>query len=181
MAPVSSEIQIEPYDLQQMQRWVDAGRFVDLADAAQSAIHTGIGWWLFEEFVTWERETYGGMTDEEFHKAIAEEGMVPFTKPQPPPPPRPTPLRVVVPDDIDDRLAMAPDDSEWESARQEEIRARLRYLIQQRRWSCGKIAERLAWEGCSTSAEAVAKWYRGQQKPGDPDAIVDYLNRMLVE
>ena len=68
-----------------------------------------------------------------------------------------------------------------QSARQEEIRARLRYLIQQRRWSCGKIAERLAWEGCSTSAEAVAEWYRGQQKPDDPDALVDYLNRMLVE
>ena len=64
---------------------------------------------------------------------------------------------------------------------QEAVRSRLRYLIQQRRWGCHKIAERLTWDGLPESDATVESWYRGRENPGDPDAVLEALNRMLEE
>ena len=182
MSQIGIDARLEPGDVKQLNRWVADGKFVDLADAIQSAVHTAVNIWRFDEFVEWERETYGGMTDAEFNEAIAEEGMVPYVKPAPPPP-APA-VRFVAADD-DEYIGQSedPDDSEseWESVWYEEVRSRLRYLIQQRRWSCHKIAEHLAWDGFATSDAAVDLWYRGQQRPSDPDAVLDSLNQMLEE
>lgn len=182
MPQTQVQTQLEPNDLKQLKRWVAEGKFVDLSDAVHAAIHAGVNWWLFEEFHKWEQEKYGSMTDAEFHKAIAEEGMVPYAKPEPPPPS--LPVNFVIPDE--DEYINGLDDvdgagSEWEGVRREEVRSRLRYLIQQRRWNCHKIAERLTWDGLPESDAAVESWYRGRENPHDPDAVLEALNRMLEE
>ena len=182
MQQTGIDTQLEPQDVKHLNRWVAEGKFVDLSDAIHAAIHAGVNWWLFEEFHKWEREKYGNMTDAEFHKAIAEEGMVPYAKPEPPPPP--PPVNFVIPDEdeyIDGLDDSDGSESEWESVMQEAVRSRLRYLIQQRRWGCHKIAERLTWDGLPESDATVESWYRGRENPGDPDAVLEALNRMLEE
>lgn len=173
--------QLEPQDVQHLNRWIADGKFVDLADAIRSAVHAGVNWWLFEEFHKWEREKYGHMTDVEFQKAIAEEGMAPYAKPELPPPP--PPINFVIPEDDDEYVEGLDDDgeSEWETVMREGVRSRLRYLIQQRRWNCHKIAERLTWDGLPESDGTVEAWYRGREEPGNPDAVIEALNRMLEE
>ena len=98
MPQTQIQAQLEPHDLEHLNRWVASGKFVDLADAIQSAIHAGVNWWLFEEFAKWEKEKYGGMTEVEFNKAIAEEGMAPYARTQPPPAP---PVVFTIPDESD--------------------------------------------------------------------------------
>ena len=118
MQQTGIDTQLEPQDVKHLNRWVAEGKFVDLSDAIHAAIHAGVNWWLFEEFHKWEREKYGNMTDAEFHKAIAEEGMVPYAKPEPPPPP---PLvNFVIPDEdeyIDGLDDSDGSESEWESVK----------------------------------------------------------------
>lgn len=180
MQQTGIDTQLEPQDVKHLNRWVAEGKFVDLSDAIQSAIHSAVNWWLYDEFAEWERETYGGMTDAEFNKAIAEEGMAPYTKPEPPPPA--PPVHLVAPDedeDLGDPDGL--DYSEWENAMLDSVRARLRYLIRKRNWSCHKIAERLTWHGLPASDDVVDSWYRGLQKPSDPDVLLSALNRVLEE
>lgn len=179
MSQTGRDVHLEPEDVKHLKRWIDDGRFVDLADAIQSAIHTAVNWWLFEEFAKWEQEKYGEMTDAEFNKAIAEEGMVPYVKITPIPAPL---VSFVIPDaDADIGRLDNSDGSEWENMMHEEVRSRLRYLIRERSWSCHKIAERLAWDGLAASEATIDSWYRGRQKPGNPDALLTALNRMLEE
>ena len=172
------QAQLEPHDLEHLNRWVASDKFVDLADAIQSAIHAGVNWWLFEEFAKWEKEKYGGMTEAEFNKAIAEEGMVPLAKAQSDP--QAPPVVEVISDSPECEGKFGNDDtSDWDDAMRGALRTRLRYLVQHRGWSCGEIAERLRWEGLAESEANVELWYRGQKISSNSDALLDALNRML--
>ena len=172
------QTQLEPHDLQHLNRWVASGKFVDLADAIQSAIHAGVNWWLFEEFAKWEKEKYGGMTEVEFNKAIAEEGMAPLAKPQSDPQAASVVEVIADSPEYEDTFGDY-DASDWDAAMWGALRTRLRYLVQHRGWSCGEIAERLKWEGLAASEANVESWYRGQKLSSNPDALLDALNRML--
>ena len=163
MQQTGIDAQLEPQDVQHLNRWIADGKFVDLADAIRSAVHAGVNWWLFEEFHKWEREKYGHMTDVEFQKAIAEEGMAPYAKPELPPPP--PPINFVIPENDDEYVEGLNDDgeSEWETVMREGVRSRL------------------TWDGLPESDGTVEAWYRGREEPGNPDAVIEALNRMLEE
>ena len=84
MTQTRIETSLEQNDLDQLQKWVADGQFTDLADAIQCAVHAAVNLWRYDEFVKWEKEKYGGMTDDEFNKALAEEGMGDYLKLCPP-------------------------------------------------------------------------------------------------
>ena len=76
MQQTGIDTQLEPQDVKHLNRWVAEGKFVDLSDAIHAAIHAGVNWWLYDEFArSGNGKSTANMTDAEFNKAIAEEGM----------------------------------------------------------------------------------------------------------
>ena len=84
MGQVRIEAHLEQNDLDRLNLRVADGQFTDLAHAIECAVHTAINQWRYDEFVKWEEEKYGGMSEAEFNKALAEEGLADYLKICPP-------------------------------------------------------------------------------------------------
>ena len=68
------ETHLDQYDLKQLRRWVRDGRFQNLEQALEYAVHTAVNQWRYDEFVKEQEERHARIDEKEFQAAVAAEG-----------------------------------------------------------------------------------------------------------